>query len=232
MIGQKTNKWTVIRQVAGLRRGKHFECYCECGYVKIIPHYALKMGKTKQCQLCQRQAVVKIGDSFGAWQIIEELIERTSWGARRYKCQCVCGIISIVGVGDLRSGKSKQCISCHISKKNTSHGLSKTPTYRIWAGIIGRCLNINNVDYRLYGGRNIKFYLPWQKFENFLKDMGERPRGMEIDRIDPDGDYEPKNCRWVTHQENVANRRMSSQNRDKYVLACLAKLCSDCLCKL
>ena len=53
-------------------------------------------------------------------------------------------------------------------------------------------------------------------------------KNMEIDRIDPDGNYEPENCRWVTRQENVRNRRMSAQNRDLYILVCIEKLCKNC----
>lgn len=229
MIGQKFNKWTVLRAVKGPRRGKYFECSCECGNVKVVSGYNLKNLKSKQCQKCQKRSLVNIGDKFGSWQVIEIKETPTSWGARRYKCQCICSTIKTIAVGDLRSGKSTQCVSCHISKKNTSHGLSKTPTYRTWAGMVGRCLNPNNTDYLLYGGRGIKLYEPWKKFENFIRDMGAKPKRMEIDRIDPDGNYEPANCRWVTRQQNVDNRRMSASNRDKYILVCLSKLCNDCL---
>lgn len=231
VIGQKINKWTVLKQVQGKRRGKHFECQCDCGYIKVISNHVLKNGKSKQCQVCQKQAVINKGDIFGAWQVIEEVSERTNWGGRKYKCQCKCFAIKIIAVGDLRSGKSTQCISCHIRKKSTAHGLSKTLTYRCWAYIISRCINKNNKDYNSYGGRGIKVYSPWNKFENFVNNMGEKPPGMEIDRIDPDGNYEPSNCRWASRQQNVNNRRMSALNRDKYVLVCLSKLCKSC-CKL
>lgn len=70
-----------------------------------------------------------------------------------------------------------------------------------------RCNNINNPDYRLYGGRGIKVCERWRQFENFLSDMGERPFRHSLDRINTNGDYEPKNCRWATHHVQMSNVR-------------------------
>lgn len=72
-----------------------------------------------------------------------------------------------------------------------------------------RCLNPRATQYPHYGGRGIKICERWLSFENFLADMGERPPGMCIDRIDNDGNYEPGNCRWTTMRVQVDNRRTS-----------------------
>lgn len=86
--------------------------------------------------------------------------------------------------------------------------LSKHPLYATWANIKQRCLNKNFRDYHCYGGRGIKVCPEWMNsFHTFLNDVGERPPGTQLDRIDNNGDYKPGNVRWVTHAENQKNRR-------------------------
>jgi hypothetical protein len=78
--------------------------------------------------------------------------------------------------------------------------------YAAWKNMRRRCSDPTHENYQRYGGRGIKVCARWESFENFLADMGERPEGKEIDRKDNNGNYEPGNCRWVTHAENVRNR--------------------------
>ena len=83
-------------------------------------------------------------------------------------------------------------------------------TYNTWRGMKARCSNSNSISYRYYGGKNIKVCDRWLKsFSNFLIDMGERPKGMTLDRINSTGNYEPGNCQWATYHEQTNNRSKS-----------------------
>lgn len=95
-----------------------------------------------------------------------------------------------------------KCSSC----RTTKHGLYGTRSYKSWAEMKKRCDNPNQVYYNRYGGRGITYQEDWKDFENFYRDMGDCPEGLELDRIDNNGNYEKGNCRWVTHKVNCNNR--------------------------
>lgn len=88
-----------------------------------------------------------------------------------------------------------------------THGMYGTPTYKSWQAMLKRCYAPGNASYDNYGGRSIKVCKRWRKFENFFADMGERPDGMTLDRLEVNKNYTPKNCRWATRTQQRANRR-------------------------
>lgn len=87
-----------------------------------------------------------------------------------------------------------------------THGMSTSRVYKIWAGMIQRCSNENIEHYGRYGGRGIRVCARWEKFENFIEDMGDAPLGHSIERRDNDGNYEPGNCLWLPMEKQAQNR--------------------------
>ncbi len=155
-----------------------------------------------------------IGIRYGRLLVIDDSLYQhpPSGKVRACKVQCDCGTIKIVRLNTLVLGLTQSCgciFTEMIVKRNTKHGLSKDPLYGMWLGMKNRCYIKSNNEYHNYGGRGIKVCDEWRSdfvsFHKWAYSHGYQ-KGLTIDRIENDGNYEPNNCRWATHVEQGQNR--------------------------
>lgn len=145
------------------------------------------------------------GNKFGRLTAIsfvgQDIRQQSLWLVR-----CDCGREFVTRLGSLRSGHTKACGRHNPGQMR--HGRHKTVEYAAWQKMRHRCSCKNNPSYRDYGGRGISVCERWNKFENFLADVGLRPgAGYSLDRINVNGNYEPSNVRWATKKVQSLNRR-------------------------
>ena len=143
------------------------------------------------------------GKKFGLLLVIQRAGSRN--GAL-WMCLCECGRVTRAMGSALRNGSVASC-GC-ANPRRLTHGLSQTATYSTWHNMIRRCMDPTHDSYSNYGGRGISIDTGWMDIIQFYADMGDRPFGHSIDRIDPNGNYTKANCRWATPSEQQRNKRL------------------------
>lgn len=157
-------------------------------------------------------AVYRVGEKFR----VAFGKDKNGWKLKRWMavCRCDCGESFVMQCRSETVTKSCGCLTKETARKlltgNThkrTHNKSCSRTYRTWSRMKNRCGNENYIEFQFYGGRGIAVCSEWSSFDSFLKDMGERPDGKTLDRIDTNADYCPTNCRWATPKEQSRNTR-------------------------
>lgn len=194
-------------------------------------------------------AKIRIGEKFNRL-LIQDEYKKSGCKHRIALCLCDCGTVKEFNKNRVTSGATKSC-GCYASEMarisinatrltrvlspearkkmggdtrfKPTHGMKKTPIYAVWNSMISRCTLESCTSYRNYGARGVYVCEKWRKFENFYSDMGDRPDGMTLERIDNDGNYFPENCKWDTPKNQSRNKRTNRLISYKGETRCLVE---------
>jgi hypothetical protein len=224
VTGQRFGRLVVVGDAPRGDNTKHrwVACRCDCGNDYAVRLATLRDGRAKSCGCYQRENLAKVhasrqidlsGRRFGKLLVVSKAPSRKvgkKWFGY-WECRCDCGNTTVVQRSGLTSRATKSC-GCYqqeaLAVRARNHGGYKWPEYRVWGAIVQRCTNPKNPAFIHYGGRGITVCDRWREsFADFISDVGRCPEpGMQLDRIDNNGSYQPNNVRWVSRDENMKNR--------------------------
>jgi len=197
---------TVLRENGKNKKNeKEWLCQCKCGRYKIATTNSLKRGKIKSCGCYNEKRYEDLSGKYGKLTVIE-CVGKNKNNYKIYKCKCDCGNEIVVVGTRLKNGHTKSC-GCNRKNQLKTHGYASKDSrlYNIYNAMIHRCYHQNCPSYKYYGKRGIKICDEWKNdikaFFDFAYNNGYDD-SKTIDRIDSDGDYCPKNCRFVSKKMN------------------------------
>lgn len=214
-IGLKFGKLTVVDEFIYQRSGtRTWVCECQCGARVNRQPSDLRNGKyTNGCQSCAR-GLDLTGQVFHKLTVLN--VSRRTRRGTYWNCRCECGRECeriVYHLKDVKRGACGDCSAETWGEWNKTHGFSRSPIYVRWKSMHDRCANPKHASYKNYGGKGVKVCAEWREIDKFagwaLKN-GFHP-ALELDRADPQGNYDPANCQWITKKENVS--RMIAYHR-------------------
>jgi hypothetical protein len=209
-------------------------CRCECNREKLITAANLQRGTTQSCGCLHKENPSKqrakdiTGQRFGRLVALYRM-EKRCRGSIVWRLRCDCG--REIESGSAPLGTQTKSCGCLRDENRYRHGDTRSTLYHCWQNIKTRCLNPQYEGYKNYGGRGIRMTPEWAEdfvaFQTYInQNLGPRPKGCSIDRIDNDDGYRPGNIRWATKSEQSHNQRRSRlyNGINKLILECLAEL--------
>jgi hypothetical protein len=237
LAGQRFGHWLVIQRVENQPRNtgsyrRLWLCECKCGTRRNVRESTLAHDGIKSCGCATRRntsmpwlVVDLTGRRFGLLTVVKQA-ETVRRGESAWFVRCDCGKEKVVsGSGNLRRAKSCGCVNANrthgAARRKKDGEIRRMGEYGVWMGMIRRCIDPKTPRYADYGGRGITVSERWRGssgYVNFLSDVGHRPPGKKngraiwsLDRIDPNGNYEPGNVRWATQREQMQNTRTAKE---------------------
>ena len=202
--------------------GARWLCVCDCGKKRNVGSHVLRYGITKSCGCSKRKLRHDLtGQRFAHWLVVKRSTKRTTSGHPLWRCVCDCGKKRLIWGHELRHGSSKSC-GCRTGVIVPEWARRNSPTRNSWRCMITRCTNDKSEDWAYYGGRGITVCVRWlgdYGLLNFCLDMGRRKEGFTLDRINPNGNYEPSNCRWADATTQRMNQRRVLEKADDELAA-------------
>lgn len=212
--GKRVGNLTVVCRQDDKRQGTWWLCECDCGEQRVVRSDKLLHRKITACKRCTPRFKDMTGKRFGRLTVLRYAGPNHRQDAT-WLCRCDCGNEKVIQGQALRSGAIISCGCYHDERSATHRGIHER-LYRVWCSMRSRCNNANAKDYINYGGKGVRVCAEWDdygKFRDWAMANGYDPDAgfmkCTIDRIDPFGNYEPSNCRWVDMKTQARNRRNS-----------------------
>lgn len=201
------------------RRAYWWNCVCDCGGTRVVRTDKLVHGSVTCCGKCKPRYKDMTGKKFGKLTVVRYAGPNHRKDAT-WLCKCDCGNEVVVQGQALRSGATVSC-GCYNRESHRTHGGSGERLYGVWHGMRNRCNNHSDKSFKHYGALGVKVCPEWDKdysaFREWALASGYDPdapfQECTIDRIDPSGDYEPSNCRWVDIATQERNKRKWQRSR-------------------